>query len=291
MDLTGTAIHAQATVTFDTGLPDQSSLSTNTFVNTIDAAVPSSSVAPLPAVTTSPSFSVNWTGTDPVGGSGIASYSVFVSDNGGPFSAFEFGTTATSAVFDGQVGHKYTFYSVAESNAGVVQPTPADAQATITLVAPAVIEFAAASIHASESDTSVSTTLSRTGDLTESVSVVVSSPGDSNVPAFSRSMTFQPNQTSKTIVIGIRDDAVVETSDTIATIKLSSPSSNAILGGESQATLAIANTDRSLVRVASVRVESIEVGTRKEGRKLSGIVVGFTCPVEEGVAHSMACPG
>ena len=96
------------------------------------AELPTSSVAPLPAATNSASFPVSWSGSDP-SGSGIASFDVFVSDNGGPFTAFQTGTTATSATFTGQDGHTYGFYSVATDNAGKVQPTPAGAQAT-TLV-------------------------------------------------------------------------------------------------------------------------------------------------------------
>ena len=91
---------------------------------------PTSSVTPLPAATNSAAFTVSWSGS---GGSPIASYSVFVSDDGGPFSAFRTGTTQTSATFTGQDGHTYGFYSVATDTGGHVQPTPAGAQAT-TLV-------------------------------------------------------------------------------------------------------------------------------------------------------------
>jgi hypothetical protein len=101
---------------------------------TIDAGAPTSSVQPLPAVTNSASFTVSWSGQDDPGGSGIASYSVYVSDNGGAFKPFLTGTTRTSATFTGQVGHTYGFYSVATDNVGNRQPTPAAAQAT-TLVA------------------------------------------------------------------------------------------------------------------------------------------------------------
>ena len=124
-DVTGTTIKAQASVVFDTNAPIQ----TPQVVNTIDTAVPASSVGALPATTTSPSFTVSWSGSDGAG-SGIASFDVFVSDNGGPFQPFQTGTTATSATFTGQVGHTYAFFSVATSNVGLVQPTPTAAQAT-----------------------------------------------------------------------------------------------------------------------------------------------------------------
>jgi RHS repeat-associated protein len=126
---TGTVINAQATVVFDTNNP----ISTAVVSNTIDATVPTSSVKPLPATTSSTSFPVSWSGSDGAG-SGIASYNVFFSTNGGPFQPFQTGTTATSATFTGQVGDTYAFYSVATSNVGLVQPTPTAAQATTKVV-------------------------------------------------------------------------------------------------------------------------------------------------------------
>ena len=95
--------------------------------------LPTSSVNVLPATEPSPTFSVSWSGTDVTGGGGIATYNVFASDNGGPFTAFETATTQTSATFTGQPGHTYGFFSVATDKAGKVQPTPTAAQATTTV--------------------------------------------------------------------------------------------------------------------------------------------------------------
>jgi len=67
---------------------------------------------------------VSWSGTDP-GGSGIATFEVFVSDNGGAFTVFQSATAASSATFTGQAGHTYGFYSVATDDDGIVEPTPA----------------------------------------------------------------------------------------------------------------------------------------------------------------------
>ncbi len=97
--------------------------------------LPTSSVNPLPATESSASFTVSWSGSDVSGGGGIASYDVFVSDDGAPFTAFETNTTQTSATFNGASGHTYGFYSVATDKAGKVQPTPTAAQATTTVAA------------------------------------------------------------------------------------------------------------------------------------------------------------
>src|SRR5262249_19208162 len=79
------------------------------------------------------SFTVSWSGSDDPGGSGIASFDVYVSDNGGDFTLWQYDTTDTSALFTGQMGHTYAFYSAAFDNAGNVQLPPADAQATTTV--------------------------------------------------------------------------------------------------------------------------------------------------------------
>jgi hypothetical protein len=101
---------------------------------TIDAGAPTSTVASLPSQTTTPSFTVSWSGSDDAGGSGIATFDVFVQTDGGTFTPFLTGTTAVSATFNGAVGHTYGFYSVATDNVGHRQATPASAQASTTVV-------------------------------------------------------------------------------------------------------------------------------------------------------------
>jgi RHS repeat-associated protein len=128
---TGAAINQQASVVFDINAP----ILTNTALNTIDAGTPTSSVAALPATETPPTFNVKWSGSDG-NGSGIADYNVYVSDNGGAYSLWQSNTTSTSAVYTGQAGHTYSFYSIATSNVGLVQPTPSAPQATTKVVLP-----------------------------------------------------------------------------------------------------------------------------------------------------------
>ena len=103
---------------------------------TIDAGPPTSTVAALPPQETAPSFTVSWSGSDDAGGSGIATFDVFVSTDGGPFVPFETETTATSATFNGAVGHTYGFYSVATDNVGNREATPTSAQASTNVVTP-----------------------------------------------------------------------------------------------------------------------------------------------------------
>ncbi len=126
---TGATVNQQASVVFDIN----AALATETVVNTIDSTLPASSVNPLPA-TEPASFTVSWSGQDP-GGSGIASFDVYDSLNGGAYSLWQDDTTATSAVFTGQALDSYAFYSVATSNVGAVQPQ-ASAAVRTTVVGP-----------------------------------------------------------------------------------------------------------------------------------------------------------
>jgi RHS repeat-associated protein len=103
---------------------------------TVDGVPPTSSVSALPATESSPSFTVSWSGQDNAGGSGIASYSIYVSDNGSAFTPWLTNqpATTTTATFTGTYGHTYGFYSVATDNVGNVEATPTAAQATTTIV-------------------------------------------------------------------------------------------------------------------------------------------------------------
>ncbi|HWY87819.1 MAG TPA: hypothetical protein VNX28_13900, partial [Gemmataceae bacterium] len=72
-------------------------------------------------------------------GSGIGTYDIYVSDDGGPFTHWLTATTLTSATYDGLNGHTYAFYSEATDNVGNVEAvhTKADTQTTVELATPA----------------------------------------------------------------------------------------------------------------------------------------------------------
>ena len=86
---------------------------------------PADTQAPVSTVDVLPNnvpedFAVTWYGFDN-GGSGIASYDVFVSTNGGEYVLWQENTTALSGIYDGQGDRTYQFYSVATDNAGNVE--------------------------------------------------------------------------------------------------------------------------------------------------------------------------
>jgi hypothetical protein len=127
---TNTQLTNQATIVFNLNAP----MSTPVWSNLIDSTPPTSAVSQLPSTEPPTGFKVSWTGMDV--GSGIRDFTIYVSDNGGPFTPFQTNTTATSATFTGQVGHTYDFYSIARDLVGNVEgaKTAAEATTQVTLV-------------------------------------------------------------------------------------------------------------------------------------------------------------
>jgi hypothetical protein len=124
---TGTRICNRANIIFDTNDP----ILTPEWCNTLDNTKPSSQVSPLAATQTAADFLVEWSGADE--GAGIQMYSVFVSENDGPFAPFVSFTPDTSATFTGQPGSRYAFYSVAWDKALNMEDPPPTPDVTTTI--------------------------------------------------------------------------------------------------------------------------------------------------------------
>ena len=100
-----------------------------------DPAAPISGVAALPANSYG-KIPVSWSGQDNPGGSGVATYDVFVSIDDGAFAPWLERTTLTGSLYPGEMGKKYAFFSVATDMAGN-RETPhaqADAVTRVTLI-------------------------------------------------------------------------------------------------------------------------------------------------------------
>ncbi len=126
----GSRIDAQARIVFDNNAP----IDTPAVFNTVDAGPPTSAVNPLPTQTTTPAFVVSWAGQDEPGGSGLATYDVYVSVDGGAYTLWLDNTTLTSAVYAGDVGRTYRFFSTATDLVGYEELPPAMEDAIVTVV-------------------------------------------------------------------------------------------------------------------------------------------------------------
>jgi len=101
--------------------------------NTIDIATPMSEMQPLQGVEDRAFFAVEWAGEDEH--TGVRDYSVFASEDGGPFTPWLTNTAATGAMFLGEDGRTYEFYSTARDLAGNVEAKEPIAETTTTVLA------------------------------------------------------------------------------------------------------------------------------------------------------------
>ena len=124
---TGTVIDNDANIVFDVNDP----IVTPTWRNTIDATPPSSSIDTVASAgACSQDLLVGWSGSDT--GSGVGSYTLLVSEDGGPAATWT-SSTATSGTFSGAWGRSYAFRSVAYDRAGNAQPAPSASSATVAV--------------------------------------------------------------------------------------------------------------------------------------------------------------
>ncbi len=123
----GTTISNQASVVFDTN----AAILTPTWSNTLDTTVPTSQVQSAIGRPGTMNFDVTWSGSDT--GSGIANYTVYVSDSGSAFVPWQSNVTATTALYTGVSGHSYAFYVRADDGAGNGEAAKTAAEASITV--------------------------------------------------------------------------------------------------------------------------------------------------------------
>jgi hypothetical protein len=128
---TGTQLTNKATIVFDANAP----MNTPVWLNTLDATGPVSRVATMASAQSTTCFKPQWTGSDV--GAGLKGITVFVSDNGGPYTPWLTNTTSTTAVFNGLAGHSYGFYSQATDAVGNVEAAKTAAEATTSVGAAA----------------------------------------------------------------------------------------------------------------------------------------------------------
>jgi len=123
----GTRWENFASIVFDTNAP----IVTPTWVNTLDATAPVGRVVSATQRSGSTDVDVTWSASD--SGSGVRSYTVHVTDNGGAFTVWQTAVTATTAVWTGTAGHTYDFYVVATDAAGNSEGPKTVAEASVTL--------------------------------------------------------------------------------------------------------------------------------------------------------------
>ncbi|MBR1415667.1 MAG: pre-peptidase C-terminal domain-containing protein [Prevotella sp.] len=124
----GTQIKNKATIIFDKNFP----IETNDFVNTLDLAAPVTTMSETRYVTEASAMRVTCSASDAA--SGVQSYLLFVSENGGDYSYY--GQSVTPVIdypVEAENGHTYSFFVLATDNVGNterLQPQSVEGQAT-----------------------------------------------------------------------------------------------------------------------------------------------------------------
>jgi len=76
---------------------------------------------------------LDWNGSDPAGGAGLESFTVFASTDGGPFTPLVTDTTSRRRTFQGEAGRTYSFYTRARDRVGRREPAPPIPDLIVTL--------------------------------------------------------------------------------------------------------------------------------------------------------------
>ena len=252
--ITGEVIDAQARIVFDTEEP----LDTPPIFNTIDAVAPASAVDPLPPTDQGGGFTVSWKGTDDIGGSALADFTIYVSDNYGGFEPWLEETSLTEGTFVGEPGHEYEFYSRARDNAGNSQAAPA------TLLEPAIPTLSIADATVSEGAGTAVLTITLNPSSTAAITVDYdtsdgSAVGGLDYASTSSAATIPSGVTSTTIAITIIDDSIYEGAE-IFTVNLSNAPAGAAIsatGGSAAVTI----IDDDATPILSVGDVTVEEGT------------------------------
>lgn len=119
-------ITAQASNVFDFNDP----VLTNIETNTIDADPPTSNVQPITSAPNANNLLVTWQGNDV--GSGVGTYDIYVSIDGGNYTKWQTNTPQTSALFPAVMDQTYCFISVAKDKVGNIQPLPSLCETMVT---------------------------------------------------------------------------------------------------------------------------------------------------------------
>jgi hypothetical protein len=141
---TGTQIQNIANIYFDQGEvittdqidpedPSKGKDPNKRCLNTIDAGPPSSQVLAFPKLINQSSIVVEWAGVDDQNGSGVGSYDIYVTTDGGPWTLWQDRTTNTVAVFTGSISHIYGFTSVATDKVGNRETPRSSADVQVSL--------------------------------------------------------------------------------------------------------------------------------------------------------------
>jgi hypothetical protein len=223
-------------------------------------------------------LTVHWSRTD--GGSGEVTYTVFVSENQGPFKPFITDTKETSAPFSGTVGTTYAFYSQLRDQFGHVEDPPAAPDFTSTIAACTTTTSSTTTSTSSTSSTSPTTSstsstsptttstsstssttssTSSTGPTTSSTSST--SPTTSSTSSTSPTTLSTSSTTSSTSSTSPTTSSTSSTNPTTSSTSSTSPTTSST--SSTTSTTASTSTTSSTLPTGTADLAVIRIKTRK----------------------------
>jgi exo-beta-1,3-glucanase (GH17 family) len=220
---------------------------------------------------------------DPIGSSNdLYSASLLWGDGAGAQAAnvsISNGTVIVSASHTYHAAGQYTVQVALQRSSGYGEVVQTEA----TVVAPdlAVLQFSSGHFIANVTAGSGQIVLARAGDLSASVTVVLSSPGGHEVAPFSEMVNLAPGAQSKIVTVPIVNDRKPGESNTVIPLSLSAPGPGATLGVTASAALIIVDNNPlpRPVTITSLQTPTIKVGTGRKAKLEAVIRLRFSGPV------------
>jgi hypothetical protein len=124
--VTGDTVSATASIVFDVN----EAIPTNTWVNTIDAVAPTSTLTITPNAT-GDMLTATFAGEDDAGGCGVKQYKLYYSVNGSAYQLYDVYPVGDTAEIPVETGMEYEFFTLAEDNVGNCEPMKTQPEYTI----------------------------------------------------------------------------------------------------------------------------------------------------------------
>ena len=233
----------------------------------LDVTPPTGGISNLPATTVGNNINVNWGATDP---SGIRNYDVFVSVDGAAFTQWQTDVTTTSAVYTGEVGKTYTFYSLATDNQGNEQIATTATRTSTQVINPITLAVSPTNVN-EDGNSNLVYTFTRSGNLSTALTANFNVSGNAtfntdytqiDAASFTDTtgtVTFAAGASTATVTVNPTDDTTIESDETVI-LTLASGAGYTV-GTTAGVSGTISNDDFPLISLAVSPTSVVEDGT------------------------------
>jgi hypothetical protein len=254
---------------------------------TFNVTVVTPSLAPLPDITIAGPSTVKLVGSD---ASGTAlTYSALITGGGTVPAPATLSIQNNILSIAPAAGFSGTFTVLASANDG---PDTASQSFKVTVkpvqTIPTLIQFSNSIYIVNSTAGAEQITVRRSGNLSTSAAVIVSTPGGHEVGPFQQTVRFAPNVTNMLVSIPVQNDGQAGENDIDIPLSLSSPSTGVTLGSMNSATLVVHDTNPFLAPAQIISLTTptvrVTVGAGKRAKSKKETIIQLQ--LSEGVSGS-----